>query len=54
MLTLRHAATYGLGTALSSALGELWDPPLWQKALIYCAVFASAWGALKWFKRRPP
>ena len=47
-----HALTYGIGTAFSSALGEVWNPPLWQKLLIYCLIFGLAWAVLRLFLKR--
>ena len=47
VFTGRHVFTYGIATAFSSALGEFWNPPLWQKLVIYCLVFGLAWGGLK-------
>jgi len=42
-----HVFTYGMSTTLSAAIGEVWNPPLWQKLLVFCVVFGVAWTALK-------
>lgn len=52
VFTARHALTYGIGTAFSGALGEIWNPPLWQKLLIYCIVFGLAWAVLRFLFKR--
>ena len=48
----RHVLTYGVSTALSAAIGEVWNPPLWQKLLVFCVVFGVAWAALKMLRKR--
>ena len=52
VFTARHAVTYGIGTAFSGVLSEFWNPPFWQKILIYCVIFGLAWGVLKLFSKR--
>jgi hypothetical protein len=48
----RHVFTYGMSTALSGAIGEVWNPPFWQKLLVFCVVFGVAWMALKVLGKR--
>ena len=43
----RHVLTYGLATMFSSAISEFWNPPLWQKLLVFAAVFGVALAVLK-------
>jgi len=55
VFTARHVFTYGIATTFSSALGEIWNPPLWQKLLIFCIVFGLAWAVLRFVvKQRAP
>jgi hypothetical protein len=52
IFTIRHIFIYGASTGFSSALGEIWHPPLWQKLLIFGLGFVLAWAVLKLFRKR--
>jgi cell division protein FtsW (lipid II flippase) len=55
IFTARHVLTYGAATLFSSLLSEFWNPPLWQKLLIFVVVFGAGLGVLRLFGkfRRP-